>query len=74
MARVNENTGKDAKKKMEDDERQIFNLYEENDEIDEIDSEQLNNIAQIVLDRIQDKLYGTDFNHNIIYDVKNQFN
>jgi hypothetical protein len=74
MARVSENTGKDAKKKMEDDERQIFNLYEENDEIDEIDSEQLNNIAQIVLDRIQDKLYGTDFNPNIIYDVKNQVN
>ena len=69
---VSESVEKDAKKKMEDDERQIFNLYEENDEIDEIDSEQLNNIAQIVLDRIQDKLSGTDFNPNIIYDVKNQ--
>ncbi len=72
MVGVSESVEKDAKKKMEDDERQIFNLYEENDEIDEIDSEQLNNIAQIVLDRIQDKLSGTDFNPNIIYDVKNQ--
>ena len=65
---------KDKKKKLENDERQMFNLYEENDEIDELDSEQLNNIAKIVLDRIQNKLSGTDFNPNIIYDVKNQVN
>ena len=64
----------DEKKKLENDERQMFKLYEENDEIDEMDSEQLNNIAQIVLDRIQDKLSGTDFNSEIIYDVKNQVN
>ena len=57
------------KKKMESDERQIFNQYEENDEID---LEELNKIAQIVLDRIQDKLSGTDFNPEIIYDVKSQ--
>jgi phosphatidylinositol kinase/protein kinase (PI-3 family) len=69
---VSEESQKDEKKKMEDDERKMFNLYEENDEIDEIDSEKLNNIAQIVLDRIQDKLSGTDFNPNIIYNVKNQ--
>ena len=71
---INEEKEKDEKKKIENDERQIFILYEENDEIDEIDSEQLNNIAQIVLDRIQDKLSGTDFNPNIIYDVKSQVN
>ena len=47
----------------------IFNQYEENDEID---LEELNKIAQIVLDRIQDKLSGTDFNPDIVYDVKSQ--
>ena len=71
---IKEEQEKDEKKKMENDERQIFILYEENDEINEIDSEQLNNIAQIVLKRIQDKLSGTDFNPDIIYDVKNQVN
>ena len=71
---INQEKEKDEKKKLENDERQMFNLYEENDEIDEMDSEQLNNIAQIVLDRIQDKLSGTDFNPEIIYDVKNQVN
>ena len=71
---LSESKEKDEKKKLENDERQMFNLYEENDEIDGIDSEQLNNIAQIVLDRIQDKLSGTDFRPNIIYDVKNQVN
>ena len=71
---INEEKEKDEKKKLENDERQIFILYEENDEIDELDSEELNNIAQIVLDRIQDKLSGTDFKPDIIYDVKNQVN
>ena len=47
----------------------IFNQYEENDEID---LEELNKIAQIVLDRIQDKLSRTDFNPDIVYDVKSQ--
>ena len=71
---IKEEKEKDEKKKLENDERQIFILYEENDEIDEIDSEQLNNIAKIVLDRIQNKLTGTDFNPDIIYDVKSQVN
>ena len=66
---INEDQEKNEKKKMESDERQIFNQYEENDEID---LEELNKIAQIVLDRIQDKLSGTDFNPDIIYDVKSQ--
>ena len=74
LAGINEEKEKDEKKKIENDERQMFILYEENDEIDDIDSEKLNNIAQIVLDRIHDKLSGTDFNQNIIYDVKSQVN
>jgi FKBP12-rapamycin complex-associated protein len=68
---INEDQEKNEKKKMESDERQIFNQYEENDEID---LEELNKIAQIVLDRIQDKLSGTDFNPEIVYDVKSQVN
>ena len=66
---INEEKEKNEKKKLESDERQIFNQYEENDEID---LEELNKIAQIVLDRIDDKLSGTDFNPDIIYDVKSQ--
>ena len=41
-------------------------------EDDEIEYEELNKIAQIVLDRIQDKLSGTDFYHNTIIDAKTQ--
>ena len=74
IAGISEEKEQDEKKKLENDERQMFNLFEENDEIDGMDSDQLNNIAQIVLDRIQDKLSGTDFNPEIIYDVKNQVN
>ena len=66
---INEDQEKNEKKRMESDERQIFNQYEENDEID---LEELNKIAQIVLDRIQDKLSGTDFNPEIVYDIKTQ--
>jgi FKBP12-rapamycin complex-associated protein len=54
---------------MENDERQILMLLEERDEIE---SEELNKIAKIVLDRIKDKLSGKDFNKNIIYDTKMQ--
>jgi FKBP12-rapamycin complex-associated protein len=68
---INEEQEKNEKKKMESDERQIFNQYEENDEYD---LEELNKIAQIVLDRIHDKLSGTDFNPDIVYDVKSQVN
>jgi len=50
----------------------MFILYEENDEIEEIDSEKLNNIAKIVLERINDKLSGTDIKPDIIYDAKDQ--
>jgi len=57
------------KKKMEEDERQIFNLFEEKDEME---SEKLNTIAQIVLDRIQDKLSGTDFYPDTVCDPQTQ--
>jgi FKBP12-rapamycin complex-associated protein len=32
----------------------------------------LNKIAKLVLDRINDKLQGTDFQKNITLDIKNQ--
>ena len=66
---INDEKEKNEKKMMENDERHIFNLYEENDEIE---SEELNNIAKIVLERIEHKLSGTDFSPDIIFDVKKQ--
>ena len=66
---INEEKEKIDKKMMENDERHIFNLYEENDEIE---SEELNDIAKIVLERIEHKLSGTDFSPDIIFDVKKQ--
>jgi FKBP12-rapamycin complex-associated protein len=72
MVKNKEEKLNDEKKKMEDDERQMFILYEENDEIDEIDSDKLNNIAKIVLKRIHDKLIGTDIRPDTIYDSKSQ--
>ena len=66
---IDEEEEKKERKKMENDERQMLNLFEERDEIE---SEELNKIAKIVLDRIKDKLSGTDFNKNIVYDYKKQ--
>ena len=66
---IHEEEEKKEKKKMEDDERQIFNLFEEKDEIE---SEELNKIAQMVLDRIQNKLSGTDFYQDSVCDAKTQ--
>jgi FKBP12-rapamycin complex-associated protein len=40
--------------------------------LDEIESEELNKIAKIVLERINDKLSGTDFAKSVQLDVKNQ--
>ena len=60
---------KEDKKRMEDDERLIFNLFEENDEIE---SEELNKIAKMVLDRIKDKLSGKDIHPDFIYDSQVQ--
>ena len=53
------------------EERQLLNNYEENDE-NEIESEELNKIAQIVLNRINQKLTGTDFNNSIPLSVEEQ--
>ena len=66
---IDEEEEKKERKKMENDERQMLNLFEERDDIE---SEELNKIAKLVLDRIKDKLSGTDFNKNIIYDYKMQ--
>ena len=63
------NNGKDERQIMENEQRQIFNLYEENDEFD---SEELYKIAQIVLNRIDDKLNGLDFHPDIQLDEKEQ--
>ena len=55
--------------KMEENERLLLNLFEENDEIE---SEELNKIAQMVLDRIKDKLSGTDIYPDSVYDAQTQ--
>jgi len=49
------------KKRMESEERQLYNEFEENDYIE---SEDLNRIIKIVLERVSDKLNGTDFKKN----------
>ena len=64
-----ENNGKDERQIIENEQRQIFNLYEENDEID---SEELHKIAEIVLNRINDKLNGLDFYLDHQLDEKEQ--
>ena len=67
-----ENNGekeKDEKKRIENEERQILNYYEENDEIE---SEELNEIAQVVVNRISQKLTGMDLNNDKPLDVKEQ--
>ena len=63
------NNTKDERQIMENEKRQIFNLYEENDEFD---SEELYKIAQIVLNRISDKLNGMDFYPDNQLDEKEQ--
>ena len=63
------NNAKDERQIMENEQRQIFNLYEENDELD---SEELYKIAQIVLNRINDKLNGMDFYPDSQLDVEEQ--
>jgi len=54
---------------IEEDENEIIKSIEDHDEFD---YEELNKIAKIVLERIEDKLSGTDFNQNIVYDYKTQ--
>ena len=49
------------KKRIGSDERHLYNELEEKDDVE---SDDLNKIAKIVLERISDKLNGTDFNKN----------
>jgi len=49
------------KKRIDSDERQLFNELEEKYDIE---SDDLNQIVKIVLERVSDKLKGTDFNKN----------
>ena len=49
------------KKRIGSDERQLYNELEEKDDTE---SDDLNQIAKIVLERVSDKLNGTDFNKN----------
>ena len=59
----------DERQIIENEQKQIFNLYEENDDFD---SEELYKIAQIVLNRINDKLNGMDFYPFHQFDEKEQ--
>ena len=61
---------RDEKKQIENEERQLLNYYEENN--DEIEFEELNKIAQLVLNRINQKLTGLDFNNDIPLTVQEQ--
>ena len=62
---------KKKKKRIKNEERQMFNYYEEKDEIE---NEELNKIAQIVLNRINEKLTGTDFKNENPLEIKEQIN
>ena len=59
---INDNKrGQLEKKRIGSDERQLFYELEERDDIE---SDDLNQIVKIVLERVSDKLNGTDFNKN----------
>lgn len=72
------NQGYDSprRRQMGSEERQLFNLFEElgieSFILDDVETEELNKIAKIVLERITDKLQGTDFQKNIQLDIKSQ--
>ena len=57
------------KKRMGSAERQLYIEFEEREEVE---SDDLNKIAKIVLERIIDKLQGTDFSKIDTLDVKQQ--
>ena len=65
MEEIINNSKKDEneleKKRIGSDERQLYNELEEKDDTE---SDDLNQIAKIVLERVSDKLNGTDFNKN----------
>ena len=61
--------GDNERQILEREQRQIFNSFEENNEID---AKELYKIAQLVLSRINSKLTGMDFNNGIQYNEKVQ--
>ena len=60
---------KDERQIMEKEQRQIFNIFEESDDID---ADELYKIAHIVLERINNKLNGTDFYDGVQLNEKEQ--
>ena len=62
---------KEEKIRISNEERKLLYFYEENDEIE---FEDLNKAAQNVLNRIIDKLSGTDFNNTKPLEVEDQIN
>ena len=61
MMNIKRDENEFKKKRMESDERQLYNELEEKDDTE---SDDLNKIAKLVLERVSDKLNGTDFNKN----------
>ena len=57
------------KRRMGSAERQLYNEFTQTEQVE---SEELNKIAKIVLERIIDKLKGTDFSKMEILDSKQQ--
>ena len=66
---INKKIIKEEKNIVENEKRQLFNIYGENEEVD---SEELSKIAQIVINRISDKLNGTDIYQDHQLDEKEQ--
>jgi len=60
---------KQGRRRMESNERQLYNRFEERNEIE---SEELNKIAKIVIGRIKDKLRGTDFGNKEVFNYRQQ--
>ena len=60
---------KDEKQIMEKEQRQIFNLFEESEDID---AEELYKISQVVMTRINNKLNGNDFYNGAKLNEKEQ--
>ena len=62
IIKINKNEENELeKKRIGSDERQLYNELEEKDDTE---SDDLNQIAKLVLERVSDKLNGTDFNKN----------
>ena len=66
-----ENEGKEERQIMEREQRQIINLFEENEDID---TDELYKIAQLVLQRINNKLMGMHYKRGEQLNEKEQVN